>query len=103
MINILKATNDDLDMVMSSRIEMLKVVNGLSEDISFDKEFIDSTREYFQNSFQTTVLAVDNDVIGCATICYIKIMPTFDHPSGKRAHIMNVYTRYNYRRKGIAF
>jgi len=103
MINIIKATNDDLDMVMSSRIEMLKVVNGLSEDISFDKEFIDSTREYFQNSFQTTVLAVDNDVIGCATICYIKIMPTFDHPSGKRAHIMNVYTRYNYRRKGIAF
>jgi len=103
MINIIKATNDDLDMMMSSRIEMLKVVNGLSEDISFDKEFIDSTREYFQNSFQTTVLAVDNDVIGCATICYIKIMPTFDHPSGKRAHIMNVYTRYNYRRKGIAF
>jgi len=103
MINILKATNDDLDMVMSSRIEMLKVVNGLSEDTSFDKEFIASTREYFENSFQTTVLAVDNDVIGCATICYIKIMPTFDHPSGKRAHIMNVYTRYNYRRKGIAF
>ena len=103
MINIIKATNDDLDMVMSSRIEMLKVVNGLSEDISFDKEFIDSTREYFGNSLQTTVLAVVNDVIGCATICYIKIMPTFDHPSGKRAHIMNVYTRYNYRRKGIAF
>ena len=103
MINIIKATNDDLDMMMSSRIEMLKVVNGLSEDILFNKEFIDSTREYFQNSFQTTVLAVDNDVIGCATICYIKIMPTFDHPSGKRAHIMNVYTRYNYRRKGIAF
>ena len=103
MINIIKATNDDLDMMMSSRIEMLKVVNGLSEDISFDKEFIDSTREYFGNSLQTTVLAVVNDVIGCATICYIKIMPTFDHPSGKRAHIMNVYTRDNYRRKGLAF
>lgn len=103
MINIVKATDADLDMVMSCRIEMLKVVNDLSEDIEFDREFIDSTREYFRNTDQTTVLAVDNEVIGCATICYIKVMPTFDHPSGKRAHIMNVYTRNNYRRNGIAY
>jgi len=103
MINIIKATSSDLDMVMSSRIEMLKVINGLSEDIEFDIQFIDSTREYFRKSNQTTVLAVDNDVIGCSTICYINIMPTFDHPSGKRAHIMNVYTRNDYRRQGIAY
>ena len=103
MINIIKATSSDLDIVMSSRIEMLKVVNGLSEDTEFDIKFIDSTREYFRNSDQTTVLAVDNDVIGCSTICYINVMPTFDHPSGKRAHIMNVYTRNNYRRQGIAY
>ena len=103
MINIIKATSSDLDMVMSSRIEMLKVINGLSEDIEFDIQFIDITREYFGNSDQTTVLAVDNDVIGCSTICYINVMPTFDHPSGKRAHIMNVYTRNDYRRQGIAY
>ena len=103
MINIIKATSSDLDMVMSSRIEMLKDVNGLSEDTEFDIKFIDITREYFRNSDQTTVLAVDNDVIGCSTICYINVMPTFDHPSGKRAHIMNVYTRNNYRRQGIAY
>ncbi|MBP1756244.1 MAG: acetyltransferase, partial [Firmicutes bacterium] len=41
-------------------------------------------------------------VVGCATICYIKVLPTFSHPSGNRAHIMNVYTRSNYRRQGIA-
>ena len=29
-------------------------------------------------------------------------MPTFDHPTGKRAHLMNVYTRNEYRRQGIA-
>lgn len=29
-------------------------------------------------------------------------MPTFDHPTGKRAHIMDVYTREGYRRQGIA-
>jgi ribosomal protein S18 acetylase RimI-like enzyme len=103
MINIFKATEADLDKVMSSRIEMLKVVNDLSEDTLFDKEFIDNTNEYYRNPDHTTVLAVDYDVIGCATICYIRVLPTFDHPSGKRAHIMNVYTRNNYRRQGIAF
>ena len=33
---------------------------------------------------------------------YIRIMPTFLHPTGKRAHLMNVYTRREYRRLGIA-
>lgn len=103
MLNIMKATATDLDKVISSRIEMLKVVNGLSEDTEFDKEFINNTIEYLCNSNQTTLLAVDEEVIGCATICYINVLPTFDHPSGKRAHIMNVYTRNNYRRQGIAF
>jgi Acetyltransferases len=103
MINIIKATAADLDRVISSRIEMLKVVNGLSEDTEFDDAFISNTREYLCNSNQTTLLAVDEEVSGCATICYIDVLPTFDHPSGKRAHIMNVYTRNNYRRQGIAF
>lgn len=103
MINYIKATDDDLDLVMSIRLKMLKVVNRLSDEYSFDREFVDCTREYFKHSHQTTVLAVDDEVIGCATICYINVMPTFDHPSGKRAHLMNVYTQDSYRRLGIAY
>lgn len=33
---------------------------------------------------------------------FFGIMPTFDHPTGKRAHLMNVYTRSEYRGRGIA-
>ena len=29
-------------------------------------------------------------------------MPTFSHPTGKRAYLMNVYTNAAYRRRGIA-
>ncbi len=43
----------------------------------------DGHREYLCNSNQTTLLAVDKEVIGYATICYTKVLPTFDHPSGK--------------------
>lgn len=31
------------------------------------------------------------------------LMPTFSHPTGKRAHLMNVYTNSQYRRQGIAY
>jgi ribosomal protein S18 acetylase RimI-like enzyme len=29
-------------------------------------------------------------------------MPTFSHPTGKRAHLMNVYTMEEWQRRGIA-
>jgi len=68
----------------------------------FGKEMIDNSRGYFNCDDQTTVLAVDNSVIGCAIICYIKMMPTYSHSTGKRAHLMNVYTKSEYRRQGVA-
>lgn len=46
---------------------------------------------------------MDGDAaIGCATMSFVRIVPTFEHPTGKRAHLMNVYTRQEYRRQGIA-
>ncbi len=47
-------------------------------------------------------MAIDEGVIGCAAICYIEMMPTFSHPTGKRAHLINIYTKSEYRRQGIA-
>lgn len=102
-IRLIRATDAWLDSVIRIRLEMLKVVNDLPEDASFDEKFVNASENYFKKADQTTVLAVDREVIGCATICYIELMPTFDHPTGKRAHIMNVYTRKNYRRQGIAY
>ena len=45
---------------------------------------------------------MDENIIGCASICYIDVMPTFSHPVGKPAHLMNVYVDRCYRRQGIA-
>ena len=104
MIQYRIATTDDINLLMQIRLEMLKVVNDLTPDYQFSPDFIDSSKAYFENADQTTVLAYAGDtVIGCATICYINIMPTFDHPIGNRAHLMNVYTNTQYRRQGIAY
>ena len=105
MIRYITATNDDIELLMSSRLEMLKVVNNLPADYIFSEELITYSKEYFEKGNQTTILAIDEEidsVIGCATLCYMEMMPTFSHPTGKRAHLMNVYTNADYRRKGIA-
>lgn len=103
MIEYRIATNEDMELLMSSRLEMLRVVNGLPEAYEFDAVLVKESRNYFAEGDQTTVLALEQgQVIGCATLCYIGLMPTFSHPTGKRAHLMNVYTRERYRRQGIA-
>lgn len=103
MIEYRIATKDDIDLLMSSRLEMLRVVNGLSDDYEYSDEIVNESRDYLLNGDHTTILALDDGkVIGCASMSYMRIMPTFSHPTGKRAHLMNVYTRNEYRRQGIA-
>jgi ribosomal protein S18 acetylase RimI-like enzyme len=103
MIEYRIATDKDIELMMRSRLEMLRVVNNLSDDYVYSEDIINNSREYFLNGDQTTVLVLDGDkVIGCASMSYITIMPTFSHPTGKRAHLMNVYTNPSYRRQGIA-
>jgi len=103
MIKIRTATKDDIEDLMNVRQEMLRIVNNLPDSETFDTTLIEQFRNYFLNGNQTTVIAVDkNKIVGCATISYISIMPTYSHPTGNRAHLMNVYTNKNYRRQGIA-
>ena len=103
MVEIKIAKQDDIERLMSIRFEMLKVVNNLPEEYEYSDEIINESRDYFLNGDQMTVLASDGDeVIGCASMSFFRIMPTFSHPKGKRAHLMNVYTRSEYRRQGLA-
>ena len=101
-MEIKKTNADDIETLIDIRLEMLRVVNNLSEDAEFDKVLVDCSREYFLNGNQTTVIAIDGGkAIGCASLSYINLMPTYDHPTGKRAHLMNVYSNKDYRRQGI--
>lgn len=101
-MKIRKTNQNDIELLMQIRLEMLRIVNGLDENAVFDKTLVECSREYFLNGDQTTVFAMDKDKIaGCASLSYINVMPTFDHPTGKRAHLMNVYTREAFRRRGV--
>ena len=98
-----KTTKADMKILMKLRLEMLREVNGLSGEYEYAENFISESRRYFESGEQTTVIASDGEtLVGCASLSYTWIMPTFSHPTGNRAHLMNVYTRADYRRRGIS-
>ena len=98
-----KTTKADMKILMKLRLEMFREVNGLSGEYEYDENFIFESRRYFESGEQTTVIASDGEtLVGCASLSYTWLMPTFSHPTGNRAHLMNVYTRADYRRRGIS-
>ena len=97
------ASAEDIELMMRSRLDTLRAVNSIGEDYRFSDGFQEAARKYFLEGDHTTVLALDGGrVAGCATMCWYRLMPTFSHPSGYRAHLMNVYTDPSRRREGIA-
>lgn len=95
------ASNEDA--ALRIRLNCLRAVGNLPADYEFAPEFIAATRDFLRHADQTTLLAMDGEIpVACATLCYKTCIPTLGHPTGKRAHLMNVYTAEGYRRQGIA-
>lgn len=101
-----KATIKDLDLLVKSRIEVLRAANHLSVDTDMSKVEVESYHYYksaLENDSHTAYLIFDQEkFIGAGGISYYTVMPTYHNPSGKKAYIMNMYTNPDYRRKGIA-
>lgn len=50
-------TKDDIELLMSLRLEMLKLVNNLPVDYEYDEAFVENSRKYFLEGNQSTVVA----------------------------------------------
>ncbi|MCH5288208.1 MAG: GNAT family N-acetyltransferase [Christensenellaceae bacterium] len=91
------------EQAVAIRMTMLREIGGLPAGHAFPQEMVRRTAEYLAAGQQTTLLAMDGDVpVSCATLCYITLLPTLSHPTGCRAHLMNVYTASAYRGQGLA-
>ena len=100
---IIRAGSAQEDAALRIRLDCLRAVDNLPREYSFSADFIAATRAFFRHADQTTLLALDGEIpIACATLCYKTCIPTRGHPTGRRAHLMNVYTAEGYRRQGIA-
>ena len=91
------------DAALRIRLDCLRAVDHLPKKHEFTAAFVEETRDFLRHADQTTLLTMDGDVpVACATLCYKRCIPTLGHPTGRRAHLMNVYVAEGYRRQGIA-
>ena len=102
-----KATIDDLDILTDTRITVLRAANQLSDDVNMSVVKEESYRYYqdaLTNDSHVAYLVFDDDeFVGAGGISFFKVMPTFHNPTGQKAYIMNMYTKPEYRRNGIAY
>lgn len=106
-MNFRKATIEDLDILVTTRIEVLRAANRL--DASVDMSEVErQSRDYYSKAIadgsHIAYLVFDEDkFIGAGGVSYYRVMPTYHNTSGEKAYIMNMYTASDYRRHGIAY
>ena len=102
-----RATIDDLEILTDTRIAVLRAANKLSDDVDMSevkKQSYEYYQEALKNDSHIAYLIFDGETfVGAGGISYFRVMPTYHNPTGRKAYIMNMYTKPEYRRKGIAF
>ena len=102
-----KATLEDIDELVRTRIIVLRAANKLSDDVDMsvvEEESYAYYRRALENREHIAYLVYDNGIfIGAGGVSFYQVMPTYHNPTGKKAYIMNMYTAPEYRRQGIAF
>lgn len=102
-----KATIEDIDELVRTRLVVLRAANKLSDDVDMSKVEQESFAYYkwaLETGEHIAYLVYDNETfIGAGAVSFYQVMPTYHNPSGKKAYIMNMYTNPEYRRQGIAF
>lgn len=102
-----KATIEDLSILVKTRITVLRAANKLSDDV--DMSGVEhQSRKYYKTALQdnshVAYLVFDGDeFVGAGGVSFFQVMPTYHNPTGRKAYIMNMYTKPEYRRQGIAY
>ena len=98
-----RATMEDIEELVRTRIIVLRAANKLSddEDMSVVEE---ESYAYYRRALETgehiAYLVYDNGkFIGAGGVSFYQVMPTYHNPTGKKAYIMNMYTASEYRRQ----
>ena len=102
-----RATIQDIDMLTKTRTEVLRAANQLSDTVDMshvERESYNYYKNALNNGSHIAYLVSDGDhFIGTGGVSFYQVMPTYHNLSGWKAYIMNMYTKPDYRRQGIAF
>lgn len=102
-----RATLEDINTLVETRIEVLRAANKLCADTDMG-EVERQSYLYYQKALSdgshiAYLVFDESGCIGTGGVSFFQVMPTYHNPNGKKAYIMNMYTNPKYRRKGIAY
>ena len=102
-----RATLKDIEILTTTRIEVLRAANKLKASIDMT-EIEEQSGDYYKKSLSDgthiAYLVFDGKkLVGTGGVSFYRVMPTYHNPSGSKAYIMNMFTDPEYRRKGIAY
>ncbi|MFX1371866.1 MAG: GNAT family N-acetyltransferase [Promethearchaeota archaeon] len=105
MYSLRKANFNDIDKLIKFRIEFLKETQEAPNDEEM-QIFRKTLKDYFldkmkSNEFIAWLAESDKKIIATSGLSFLQRPPHFVNKIGKFAYIMNMYTRPNWRRKGI--
>lgn len=101
-----RASIEDIDELVRTRIIVLRAANKLSDDVDMsvvEKE----SQAYYKRALESGehiayLVYDDKTFVGAGGVSFYQVMPTYHNSTGKKAYIMNMYTAPKYRRQGIA-
>lgn len=105
MIQYRKATLEDVALLVSMRMKMLRSVVPANDSEQWALSEA-STEKYYSETLESgehvCILAFDgNTCIGTGGICFYRVLPTYYKPTGEKAYIINMFTDPQYRGRGI--
>lgn len=104
-MNFRKAEEKDISILVELRKRQL-LDEGSKEENNIDGELERFFRDGLANGNLLVWLACENavseQIIATAGLCFFQYPPSFTNHTGKIAYITNVYTKPEFRRKGIA-
>lgn len=97
-----QARGDDLEVVLKARIELVSLLGPIPDMPAF----CESSRRYLLKHLGghdlIVALAIDNGLLAACAMAYIYDGPPSRSNCDKNARLVNVFTRPQYRRRGLA-
>lgn len=96
------ATTDDIPTLVKFRNKLL-IDEGLEPNVNIDQD----VEQYFKKRFNDSsliqlVVEDEGEIIATGGVVIYELPPSFTNKTGKKAYIANMYTKDEYRGRGIA-
>lgn len=101
------ATLKDIKLLTKIRIDILRTEHEMKENTDMS-DILVQTYEYYKealtgDAYASYLVFDSEEVIGTGDIRFTRALPTQENPTGREAHLMNLYVHPDYRRQGVAY